>query len=387
MPLRFTHRILEHLAHTNYEPATGKAIARQLGTDPQDRAVFQKAIDQLREQGRVDITRDELVALPSYGEEVEGVFRLTSRGFGFVIPDHPCREGDLFVPPGGTRDAISGDRVRAKVIRQGGRSRGRPGRSPFTGRILEVLERGRDNFVGVLFERGDLDGAQARYEVSLELSLALRDRATEAVALLKLASVARERADFDRADALLAKASGAPTEVEDPRRSPVLDEIGRVLLARGRPAAARERFEAALTSARDVGDRRGEAISLYDLGRASAALKEGSDAMARLGEAVEVASELEADELAALAQVAQAEVHLAGGDRKAADAALATAEVEAKRRGRVLATRFALARAQSVGQTDPALAKALLQDVGDQARRQGFTTLAEEAAHRAKELE
>ena len=154
MPLRFTHRILEHLAHTNYEPATGKAIARQLGTDPQDRAVFQKAIDQLREQGRVDITRDELVALPSYGEEVEGVFRLTSRGFGFVIPDHPCREGDLFVPPGGTRDAISGDRVRAKVIRQSGRSRGRPGRSPFTGRILEVLERGRDNFVGVLFERG-----------------------------------------------------------------------------------------------------------------------------------------------------------------------------------------------------------------------------------------
>ncbi len=154
MPLRFTHRILEHLAHTNYEPATVKAIARQLGTDPQDREVFREAIDQLREQGRVDITRDELVALPSYGEEVEGVFRLTSRGFGFVIPDHPCREGDLFVPPGGTRDAISGDRVRAKVIRQSGRSRGRPGRSPFTGRILEVLERGRDNFVGVLLERG-----------------------------------------------------------------------------------------------------------------------------------------------------------------------------------------------------------------------------------------
>ncbi len=25
MPLRFTHRILEHLAHTNYEPATVKA--------------------------------------------------------------------------------------------------------------------------------------------------------------------------------------------------------------------------------------------------------------------------------------------------------------------------------------------------------------------------
>ena len=239
----------------------------------------------------------------------------------------------------------------------------------------------------VLFERGDLDGAQARYDVSLELSVGLGDRATEAVALLKLGSVARERADFDAADALLVRASDALGAVEDPRRSPVLDEIGRVLLARGDPAGARERFRAALTSARQVGDRRGEAVSLYDLGRAAAALEDGDDALACLGEAVEVATELEADELAALAQVAKAELHLAGGDRKAADAALAAAEGEAQRRSRVLATRYALARAQCVGQTDPARAKAMFEGVGDRARRQGFATLAEEATRRAKELE
>jgi tetratricopeptide (TPR) repeat protein len=239
----------------------------------------------------------------------------------------------------------------------------------------------------VFFDRGDLAGARARYEVSLDLARALHDRSTESVALLKLASVAREQGEFDQADALLADAAAALDAVEDPRRSPFLDELGRVLLARGEPRAAGERFTAALTSAREVGDRRGEAISLYDLGRAAAALGEASDALAHLHEAVAVASELDARELTALAQVAQAELHLGSGDRTAASTALAAAEREAQRRGHVLATRFAFAQARSVGLDDPDLAHSLLADLGERARRQGFFVLADEAERRAEELQ
>ncbi len=154
MPLRFTNRILDHLQHSYYRPSVPKAIARDLDIEADDRPIFDEAIEMLAEEARIEIGRDELVRLPGYPEEVTGVFRLNQRGFGFVIPDTAYRDGDLFVPRGATRDAISRDRVRAKVVRRSRRGEVRPGRSPFTGQIVEVLVRGRDHFVGALFERG-----------------------------------------------------------------------------------------------------------------------------------------------------------------------------------------------------------------------------------------
>jgi ribonuclease R len=154
MPLRYTRRILDHLAHTTYRPSTASEAAAHLRVNREDQALLQEAIEQLQEQGRLEIDREGRLRLPSYGDEIVGAFRLNARGFGFVVPDDPCREGDLFIPRGKTRDAISGDRVRAKVIRQAWRGKAHPGRSPFIGQIVEVIERGREHFTGVLFERG-----------------------------------------------------------------------------------------------------------------------------------------------------------------------------------------------------------------------------------------
>ena len=153
MPLRFTNRILDHLQHTHYRPSVAKTIARDLDVEVDERPIFDEAIELLANDARIEIGRDELLRLPGYPEEVTGVFRLNQRGFGFVIPDTAYRDGDLFVPRGATRDAISRDRVRVKVVRRARRGESRPGRSPFTGQIVEVIERGRDHFVGALFER------------------------------------------------------------------------------------------------------------------------------------------------------------------------------------------------------------------------------------------
>ncbi len=154
MPLRFTHRVLEHLGHANYRPSPVRQVRRDLRIDTEDREVFKDAIEQLTREHLIEIGPDRLVRLPGYPEEVIGRFRRNPRGFGFVLPDTPYRDGDLFIPPGRTGNAISGDRVRARVIRQPGRSKATTGRSPFTGRIVEVLQRGRESFVGVLFRRG-----------------------------------------------------------------------------------------------------------------------------------------------------------------------------------------------------------------------------------------
>ncbi len=154
MPLRFTRRILDHLAHTGYRPSKVGDTARELRVDDEDQSLFDQAIGRLQSDGRIEIDQKGLLRLPTWGDEVVGVFRLNRRGFGFVISDDPVRDGDLFIPRGKTRDAISGDRVRASVIHQKWRGQAKPGRSPYTGQIEEVLERGRDSFVGVLFERG-----------------------------------------------------------------------------------------------------------------------------------------------------------------------------------------------------------------------------------------
>ncbi len=154
MPLRFTSRILEHLAHARYRPSTPDHLARDLQVAPADMDVFREAVKRLADEKLIEVGRDGLVRLPAYGEELIGRLRLNPRGYGFVVPETPHRDGDLFIPPGRTRDAISGDQVRARVIRQGWRSKAPSGRSPFVGEVVEVLERGRENFVGVVFERG-----------------------------------------------------------------------------------------------------------------------------------------------------------------------------------------------------------------------------------------
>lgn len=157
MPLRYTARILDHLAHAHYRPSLPKDIARDMRVIEDDRAIFDSAIRKLASEKKILLGSDGRVRLPSFSDEITGSFRLNPRGFGFVIPDQPFAEGDLFVPPGDTGGAVSRDRVRAAVVRSARRAGGGQGkRSGYTGRVLEVLERGQDNFVGVLVkERGN----------------------------------------------------------------------------------------------------------------------------------------------------------------------------------------------------------------------------------------
>ncbi|MFM1822507.1 MAG: Ribonuclease [Planctomycetota bacterium] len=160
MPLRFKSRILDHLSHRNYLPLPMNEVARQLRVADEDGLAFGEAVRLLAEEGLVEIGKDERLRLPRLPEEVEGVLKMTPRGFGFLRPAIAYREGDLFIPQGETRDAISGDRVRVKVVRRGDRWNRGFGATPASarddvfGRVLEVLARGQSRFAGVLVKRG-----------------------------------------------------------------------------------------------------------------------------------------------------------------------------------------------------------------------------------------
>lgn len=135
-------------------------ILRQLRVSDLDEPAFDEAVTQLVADGKLEVGKDEKLRLPRLPDEVEGTIKLTPRGMGFLKTQISYREGDLFIPEGETKDAVSGDKVRVRVVRRGDRwNRGfgstpTAARDDIFGRVLEVLERGQSRFAGVLVQRG-----------------------------------------------------------------------------------------------------------------------------------------------------------------------------------------------------------------------------------------
>lgn len=155
---RYTSSILRHIADSRYEPRTLRQLARDLGVDDAEFGQFKTAAEALLEDGCAILGSSDTIALPPPGKEMVGVFRAHEKGFGFLQPDELTQHGDLFIPPGAARDAMNGDRVRAKVIHEGRRAG--TGKSPFVGRIIEVIQRADRQYVGTLIKRGKLHVVQ-----------------------------------------------------------------------------------------------------------------------------------------------------------------------------------------------------------------------------------
>jgi ribonuclease R len=172
MALRFQRPILQHVRHRNYEPGDVYQLADDLSVPKEDIEEFRDAIKTLVDEGQLIVGDDGRVRLPALGGELVGFFKKNPKGFGFIIPRDANEHGDLFVPPGETGDAITGDLVRAKVIRQKGRNQ--PGQSPFVGSIVEVLERKQSAFTGELVRRGGAFYVQPDGKVLTDL-ISVRD--------------------------------------------------------------------------------------------------------------------------------------------------------------------------------------------------------------------
>ncbi len=152
MPERFTSRILRLLARSDYVPLKERQLAKVLNLPDEDYAAFRESLRRLREEGQVVYTGKSTIALPNMANRIVGVYEQTSKGFGFVRPDVKTAQGDLFIPEGRNLDAVSGDRVVARVQQQGKR----PGKMKLTGYIVEVLERAQTQLVGTLDKEGNV---------------------------------------------------------------------------------------------------------------------------------------------------------------------------------------------------------------------------------------
>ncbi|HVP12420.1 MAG TPA: ribonuclease R [Phycisphaerae bacterium] len=152
MSKRFSERILDFLRQPEYRPMEARRLARTMGIAEAEYGDFHDAVDALRRVGRVVLGSGNAVMLPQPRGEVVGTYRANPRGFGFVVPDQPTVHGDLFIAPGASLDAVTGDTVLCRVVRRGKRE----GKEAFGGQIIRVIKRGNSRFVGQLRQEGGI---------------------------------------------------------------------------------------------------------------------------------------------------------------------------------------------------------------------------------------
>ena len=137
-----------------YRPIKPRAIAKKLGLLEEERVV-KKAIKRLIKQGVASWGPKHLVLkadVKSRRDEIIGVFRRASAGYGFVTPDSSTaadRSDDVYIPKQKTLDAADGDKVKIRVSR---RRQGADVR--VSGRVIDVVERRTHRFVGTYHENG-----------------------------------------------------------------------------------------------------------------------------------------------------------------------------------------------------------------------------------------
>jgi ribonuclease R len=157
MPEIFKKRIIKFLKHRDYTPLKPAPLAKALGVSSEDYPQFKLAFEELHRAGHVVMGAKNLVSLPPLSGRIIGTFRANPRGFGFVTPLEPNSHGDLFIPPSATAEAMTGDIVAAKVVQKGKRAgqtlRLRSGQVRYSGRVVEILERAQNKFVGTLMKQ------------------------------------------------------------------------------------------------------------------------------------------------------------------------------------------------------------------------------------------
>ncbi len=146
----FDDKILGLVAREDYRPITLKAMSRRFEVRVEDYPAFRSAVKALVKQGKLDMAKDKTLSKPSDSSKgtIVGTFRRSSKGFGFVRPEHSqTKDKDLFIPPDAGLDASTGDVVAVKVMKKSHT----PGQNS-EGKVVRVLSRAVGLFVGTYFE-------------------------------------------------------------------------------------------------------------------------------------------------------------------------------------------------------------------------------------------
>src|SRR5574344_1629607 len=140
-------KILEFMRGASYAPMSAEEMifAIPVKENPQ---VFWDALAVLQESGEIVKTRFETFGLPEKMGLVVGRLQLTSKGFGFVIPDNKGTKPDVFIAPRFLAGGMNNDRVMSRI------NSGLGGVNP-EGEIIRIITHANSKIVGVFKQTGD----------------------------------------------------------------------------------------------------------------------------------------------------------------------------------------------------------------------------------------
>lgn len=144
-------RILRLLASPKYRPLTQGEIAQAL--DGPARAELADTLQRMERDGRIARVRKDRYILPDEADLLAGVLQIHTSGAAHLLSERPG-EPDLFIPAEHTGTAMNGDRVVARIMREGIEERRRRGRGEkgdaSQGRVIRILEQAHSTIVGTL---------------------------------------------------------------------------------------------------------------------------------------------------------------------------------------------------------------------------------------------
>ena len=124
-----------------YKPMNINELAKIFGIGKKDLKDFKKLLNSMEKDGQVISDLSGNYGAPSKMGLVTGVFQANKKGFGFVIADE--ERPDIFIPSSNIKDAMNGDRVLVKILRDENHGK------KCEGLIEKVIERKNKTIVGV----------------------------------------------------------------------------------------------------------------------------------------------------------------------------------------------------------------------------------------------
>lgn len=108
---------------------------------------IRQALDQLTNEGKILKNKKNRYAHAEHYGCLTGVFQATDRGYGFVTPETPDENGDVFIPPYATGKAWQGDRVLVHLTDS-------PRGHKREGEVMRILSLCTDEVTGTVMQRG-----------------------------------------------------------------------------------------------------------------------------------------------------------------------------------------------------------------------------------------
>ena len=140
-------KVLAFMREASYAPMTSEQLVDALADVCSASRLWQELLA-LEANGEIIRTRFDTYGLPEKMGLVAGRFQLTSKGFGFVIPDNKGDRPDVFIPPRSLNGAMNNDRVLARVNNDA------HGKKP-EGEILRIIVHANNKVVGIFHQTGD----------------------------------------------------------------------------------------------------------------------------------------------------------------------------------------------------------------------------------------